>query len=49
MPLELLEGREYGEPGGAKLRGIKNRDIAESVEEFMDGAASDTPTDGAAA
>lgn len=44
--MELLEGRENGEPGGARLWGIKNRDEAESVEEFIDGAAKETPTDG---
>lgn len=38
--MELLEGRENGEPGGARLRGIKNRDEAESE------AAKETPTDG---
>lgn len=38
-----------GEPGGARLRGIKSRDEAESVDEFIDGAASETPTAAAGA
>jgi len=38
-----------GEPGGARLRGIKSRDEAESVDEFIDGAASETPTAAGAA
>lgn len=49
--MELVEGRENGEAGGARLRGMTNRDDAESVEEFMDGAgaAKEGPADGAAA
>lgn len=38
-----------GDPGGARLRGIKSRDEAESVDEFIDGAANETPTAGGAA
>lgn len=44
MVLELVDGRDRGEGGGARLRGTLSRE-AESVDELRDGAAMARPTE----